>query len=179
MADVLKIVRGISQVMANTYDGALDENGDPIVVGLRREEGVPVTDKRVQDGFNVSFHGDKICVKYHSDIKLKEVHSKKFASEIESMIESIASFLKKEYRKVTKESLSLSKDGEVDIQVQAASRIRSWVTAKCFYKVGGYDNAVEEAGEPDLKKIDRSFKDFLSQGAEDAKKPQNVTIKGE
>ena len=49
MADVLKIVRGISQVMANTYDGALDENGDPIAIGLKREEGIPLIDQRVQD----------------------------------------------------------------------------------------------------------------------------------
>ena len=30
MATALEIVRGISQVLANSYDGALDENGDPI-----------------------------------------------------------------------------------------------------------------------------------------------------
>jgi len=38
MADVLEIVRGISQVMANTHDGALDENGEPIKIGLKKDE---------------------------------------------------------------------------------------------------------------------------------------------
>ena len=47
MADVLEIVNGISQVMANTYDGAVDENGEPIKIGLKREEDVAITDKRV------------------------------------------------------------------------------------------------------------------------------------
>ncbi len=51
MADVLEIVRGISQVMANAYDGAMDENGEPIKIGLKREEEVAITDKRVMDGF--------------------------------------------------------------------------------------------------------------------------------
>ena len=36
MATALEIVRGISQVLANSYDGALDENGDPIKIGKRR-----------------------------------------------------------------------------------------------------------------------------------------------
>ena len=40
MAEVLDIVRGISQVMANTHDGALDENGEPVKIGLKREEDV-------------------------------------------------------------------------------------------------------------------------------------------
>lgn len=177
MADVLKIVRGISQVMANTYDGALDENGDPIAIGLKREEGIPLIDQRVQDGFNVSFYGDLLCVKYHSDLKLKEVHAKGFATDVERMIENIVSFLKKEYRKVTKESLSLSKEGEIDIQVQAASKVRSWVTAKCYYKVGSFDGSVDQVENVDRKDIDKSFKDFLEQGSEQAKKPQNVMIK--
>ena len=47
---IIRIVRGISQVMANTHDGALDENGEPIKIGLKREEGVAITDKRVYGG---------------------------------------------------------------------------------------------------------------------------------
>ena len=49
----MEIVRGISQVMANSHDGALDDNGDPIKVGLKREEGDPITDSRIMDGFKV------------------------------------------------------------------------------------------------------------------------------
>ena len=60
MADMLKIVRGISQAVANSHDGAIDENGDPVLNGLKREEAVPIIDKRVMDGFNVSFYGDQL-----------------------------------------------------------------------------------------------------------------------
>ena len=177
MADMLKIVNGISQAVANSHDGAIDESGDPILIGLKREEGVPIIDKRVMDGFNVSFYGDQLCVHYHSEIMIKEVHDKKFESNVEQMIESIASFIKKEYRKVTKESLSLKKEGEIDVRVEASSRIRSWVTAKCYYNVGSYDG-VDSVGDPDPYKVNKSYKDFLSKGADDAKKPQSVTYKG-
>ena len=40
MATTLEIINGISQVLANTYDGALDESGEPVKIGLRREEGI-------------------------------------------------------------------------------------------------------------------------------------------
>ncbi len=96
MANMFDIVRGISQAVSNTHDGAIDENGDPVVIGLRREEGIPILDKRVQDGFNVSYSGNMLCVHYHSEVMLKEVHDNKFETNIESIIESIASFIKKE-----------------------------------------------------------------------------------
>ena len=112
MATTMEIVRGISQVMANTYDGALDENG------------------------------------------------------LEQMIEDIASFLKKEYRKVTGESLTLTKDGEMKAIVQNTSRVRSWVQANCMYDIGGASDAPEmvNAGSDDRKTLDANFRDFLEQG---------------
>ena len=85
MADVLEIVRGISQVMANAYDGAVDENGEPIKIGLKREEDVAITDKRVMDGFKVKIHGNELHILYHSEVQLKEVHSNNFESELESI----------------------------------------------------------------------------------------------
>jgi hypothetical protein len=66
MADVLEIVQGISQVMANTHDGAVDGDGEPIKIGLKREEDVAITDKRVMDGFKVAMSGDTLFIKYHS-----------------------------------------------------------------------------------------------------------------
>ena len=32
----LKVIRGIGQALANAYDGALDENGEPLLAGLKR-----------------------------------------------------------------------------------------------------------------------------------------------
>ena len=64
MATTLEIVRGISQVMANSHDGALDDKGEPIKIGLKREEGDPILDSRVMDGFGVKFNGNKCEQKY-------------------------------------------------------------------------------------------------------------------
>ena len=62
MATTLEIIRGISQAAANAYDGARDENGDPISIGLKREEGDPITDSRIMDGFGVRLHGDLLKI---------------------------------------------------------------------------------------------------------------------
>ena len=43
MASVLEIVNGISQVLANSYDGTTDEDGEPVKIGLKREEGILLT----------------------------------------------------------------------------------------------------------------------------------------
>ena len=41
MATVYEIIQGLSQAAANVSDGALDENGEPVQAGLKREEGRP------------------------------------------------------------------------------------------------------------------------------------------
>ena len=142
MATTMEIVRGISQVMANTYDGAHDENGEPIKIGLKREEGHPINDSRIMDGFKVSFYGNQLCIHYHAEVKLKEVYAKDFESDLEQMIEDIASFLKKEYKKVTGSALSL----------------------KCYYDLGGLDTDTEGINEESEENIEANFKTFLDKG---------------
>tara|TARA_R110000824_G_scaffold28652_15_gene96149 strand:+ start:4234 stop:4845 length:612 start_codon:yes stop_codon:yes gene_type:complete len=164
MATTMEIVRGISQVMANTYDGAHDENGEPIKIGLKREEGHPINDSRIMDGFKVSFYGNQLCIHYHAEVKLKEVYAKDFESDLEQMIEDIASFLKKEYKKVTGSALSLKKTGEVDAIVQNTSRVRTWVQAKCYYDLGGLDTDTEGINEESEENIEANFKTFLDKG---------------
>ena len=97
MATVYEIVQGLSQAAANAYDGALDENGEPIKAGLQREEGDPILDKRVMDGFNVRFHGNMMCLTYMAETHLKEVYTLGFESDVESKLAEIVTFLKKEY----------------------------------------------------------------------------------
>lgn len=188
MATALEIVRGISQVLANSYDGALDENGDPIKIGLKREQEVKITDKRVMDGFGCTIAGNRLRISYQSECSLKEVHeSNKFESDIASMIESIKKFLTKEYKKVTGESLSLTKDGEIDILVQSISRQRTDVCANQHYKIGGLKDVVgvEEVDrnkDSQIKDLDSAIKNFM-QTAKDsysgAKKPSNYSSKDE
>ena len=137
MATTLEIINGISQVLANTYDGALDESGEPVKIGLRREEGNPLIDHRVIDGFGAHIAADRLHIKYHAEIPLKEVHSNGFESEMESMVEKVKSFIQKEFNKVTKSSLSLSDPSEVDVLVEYVSRIRCSVKVHKCYKIGG------------------------------------------
>ena len=171
MATVYEIVQGLSQAAANAYDGALTEDGEAIKAGLKREEGDPILDRRVIDGFNVSFHGPLMCIQYHSEVQLKEVYAAGFESGIEQQIADIASFLKKEYRKITGNSVSLTKEGEADMRVESTSRVRSWVTAKCHYRVGGMDDVVV-VGEGSEDRLEANWRSFLDQGGL-GKRPKN------
>jgi hypothetical protein len=137
MATTLDIVNSISQVLSNTYDGALDENGDPVKIGLRREEGNPLLDSRIMDGFGAYVSGDRLHIKYHAEIPLKEVHGNSFESDTESLVENIKSFIQKEYKKLKKSALSLTDSSEVDILVEYISRIRCSVKAHKCWKIGG------------------------------------------
>ena len=64
----LEIIQGLSQAAANAYDGGHDErfslDGQIRKVGLKREEGCPIMDSRVNDGFSVKFYGNKICINW-------------------------------------------------------------------------------------------------------------------
>ena len=177
MADVLEIVRGISQVMANTHDGALDENGDPIKVGLKREEEVAITDKRVMDGFKVQMAGDTLMIKYHAEVTMKEAKDKGFESDLEQMMADISSFLKKEYKKVTGSALTLSSDADVDAIVQTVGAHRCWVQATKPYKIGGFGEAVVAVGEPSVDNVDDAIKKWLELGRKG--KAPNDKRKGE
>lgn len=158
--NILDIVRGISQAMANSYDGAVDENGERIKIGLKREEGDLVLDKRVMDGFDVYFSGNTLIVKYQSEIMLRDVHGGKFESEVEQSLADIVSYLKKQYKKVTGNSLTLTKSGEPDMLVQNISRVRSVVNATQKYTIGGID-AEPEMGKTVDERLNDTFKKFL------------------
>ena len=167
MASVLDIVRGISQAAANAYDGSQDEkyslDGEARKIGLKREEGDPIIDSRVVDGFNVRMSGPILTISYQSDIKLKDVYAGDIEADVDEMIEKVASFLKKEYKKVTGDTLSLSAEGEVDVLVQNTSKVRVFVTGKKNYKVGNLDGVLE-VGLPSEDRLDKSIRDFISLG---------------
>ena len=164
MATTLEIVRGISQVMANSHDGALDDEGEPIKIGLKREEGHPINDSRIMDGFKISLYGTQLCIHYHAEIDLKDTHDKNFESDLEQMIADIAKFIKKEYKKITGSALSLKSVGDVDAIVQNTSRVRTWVQAKQYFDIGGIDSDTEAIGGESKDSVDAKFKSFLDQG---------------
>lgn len=162
-SNILDIIQGIAQAAVNinalkgsSYKGRTLEQD----IGLRRNEEISIHDKRVRDGFNVKFGDDHLCVAYQSDIELKELHeSGKFEDEMERVMKEITSFLKKEYKAVTGNSLKLSSAGDVDVLVQSTSNVRSFVNVVKYYKIGGIDSTAEEE-----RTIDAKFQKFLDQG---------------
>ena len=162
MATTYEIIQAISQVVANTHDGALDDKGEAIKIGLKREKGHPITDSRVMDGFGVTFSGDKLILKYQGEIKVKDVHANGFENDILGLTKSICKYLKKEYKKVTGKALTLTLVGEHDILVQKASNVRAWVQATCVYKIGGMKDIDNPAGSED--RVSDAIKKFLAIG---------------
>lgn len=162
MAELMDVIKGISQVMAQTYDGARDEKGELKKAGLRREEVPAFTscDCRLLDGFRarVTHHADKdgsfpcLIVSYHSELKLGEAHSPKLAEDVEEHIAEALKYLKKEFKKVTSKELSVEKYGDMKMLVEETSRIRVFVTAQCHYKISGIDMPKLE----DKKDVERS-----------------------
>ena len=184
MASVLEIVRGIAQAASNAYDGAHDERfvrkGEDKKVGLKREEGCPINDSRVMDGFNVRMQGDRLILSYHSEISLKDFHSNRYEDDVEQTINDIVKFLKKEYKSVTGNSLTLTADGETNMHAQSVSRVKTWVQATKAYKIGNMGET-EEVGTSSEDRLDNSIKKWLAIGKEQypgAKKPENVSRKG-
>ena len=173
----LEIIQGRAQAAANVYDGAHDErysyDGESRSMGLKREEGCPLMDKRVMDGFKVRFYGDSMILSYQSDILLKEVYSGNFEQDIESMLNQIKNFLQKEYRAVTGKSVSLTSKGEPSILVQSTSRVRSFVEANQHFKIGGIESM--PILEPSVDATRDVTRKFLEQFSD--KRPQNDTRK--
>ena len=182
MATTYEIVRGIHQAAANAYDGSHDERitGKDLAkeIGLKREEGCPIKDSRVIDGFNVKVSGKELHIIYHTECTAKNSHRTSLVSDIEQNIADIVKYLKKEYKKVAEGSLSLSKPSEVDIDMQYISRQRVSIIAKQSFELGGTE-AEPNTPESQEDRLDKAYKDFLSMGREKAKKPSNYTAKNE
>ena len=168
MATTLEILNGISQALSGLkHDGALNEDDEPVSIGLRREEGDPLIDRRVIDGFGVKFHGqNRLCITYSSEIKLKEVYAGNLENDVGAMISDIAKFLKKEYKGLTGSALTLTSEGDTEVLVQPISRVRTSLTAYQVFKIGG----IQEEKEPDSVRPETTK--YLEQG-DTAKKPQN------
>jgi hypothetical protein len=179
MATVYEIIQGINQAAANAFDGAHDASlqvdGASRSAGLKREQGHYIHDRRLMDGFSVSFHGPILRVKYQAETRIKEVQDAGFENDITHHLQEIVKFLKKEYKAITGDTLSLTKEGDHHILVQRMSNYRTDVQAQCDYRIGGMTGVdlVEEGDADD--RLDKAVREFLSQGKK-AKKPSNVKI---
>jgi len=159
----LDVVRGIMQAAADTYDGAMDDKGEPIKVGLKREEGHPVLDTRVMDGFKCRVDGAKLVINYQSDLLLRDVYRGNLENELEQTFADIVKHLKKQYKKITGKGLKLKADGECDALVQSTSRVRVFVLATKIYSITSLKD-VENRLEPSEDTLDKNFKKFLEKG---------------
>ena len=174
---ILEIVRGLAQAAANAYDGVHMENysldGQVRNVGLKREEGIPLLDKRVIDGFKVKFYGDSMIINYQSDVRMKDLKENGFENDIARTINEVKKFLQKEYKTITGNSVSLTAKGEPQIIVQSTSNVRTFVQAYQHYKIGGIvmDEILAPSGD-----ITRDITKKFLQAAK-AKRPSNETIK--
>ena len=175
---MIDIIQGLAQAASNAYDGAHDErfslDGQVRNVGLRREEGCPIMDKRVNDGFSVKFYGNKMVINYQSDIRLKEVYSANFEQEMQRMLNEVKKFLQKEYKAITGSSVTLTAHGEPKILVQSTSRVRSFVQAYQHYKISGVKE--EPILDPAVENSRAVTRKFIEQ-FKAAKRPNNEFIK--
>ena len=177
-SNTLEIIQGLAQAAANGYDGAHDEryslDGEVHKVGLKREEGCPIMDKRVNDGFAVRFSADTICITYQSDVPLKSASDPKFEQDVERMLNEVKKFLQKEYKKITGKGVTLSKQGQPIINFISLSRVRSFVKAHQYYKISGIKD-MDAILEPSRSSENDVVKKFLAQHS--TKRPQNEKIK--
>ena len=176
MATVYDIVKGINQAAANAYDGnhkgRYRTDGKDDLIGLKREEGCVITDSRVMDGFKVKVAGPVLIVSYQSEMPIKSFHNSKLGDEMEAMFANIVKYLKKEYKNINNETLSLTPVGPCDIHLQNMSKIRTWVQCQKNYKIGNMGDTIP-VGEPSEDRLEDNFRKFLDQSTD--KKPSNVT----
>ena len=168
MATVYEIIQGINQAAANAYDGAHDAtlaaDGKARTAGLKREDGHYINDRRVMDGFGVKFHGPILRRTYQAETRIKEVQDSGFEDEVAQKIQDIVKFLKKEYKSITGDTLTLTKEGEPHILVQRMSNYRTDVQAHCDYRIGGLKDVEDVSGGTDKERLDKAVRDWLSLG---------------
>jgi len=171
----LEVVRGIGQALADAYDGALNEDGTPLEVGLKREQGHPVYNSRKMDGFKGRISGTHLILTYQTELQLRDVYGTKLENELEQTMADIVKYLKKRYKQITKNTLGLKPTGEVDAHVQKINNRITKCVAKKMYEISGLKDVVDKL-DPSKEELEKSFKKFLDQGAWGSKsKPSNVT----
>jgi len=178
-SNILEIVQGLAQAAANVYDGAHDErfshDGKARKVGLKREEGDPLLDSRINDGFSVKFAGNQICIHYQADIMLKEIYGGGFEDEMARMINEVKKFLQKEYKAITGNGVTLTKAGDISVLAQSVSRVRNFVQAHQYFKISGIKEDPDWGGSEN-RKVEDSWRKFLDLDNKN-KRPQNDTRK--
>jgi len=175
----LEIIRGLSSAAGNMYDGAVDDKGDPLKMGLKRGE-LLSTDRKYIDGGKIRFGGDTIIVSYEAEIPLRDVYTdgiNGFQNKMDDMIQNLVKQLKKNYRSVTGKSVTLTpQDDAAKVNVAYISRTRTIATAQRAYKIGGLTDVLAPSGaEVNKREMSDAYRKFLEQGGFGKKRPKNDT----
>ena len=102
---------------------------------------------------------------------MSSFHNTKLDEELEQTFADITKFLKKEYKNLSGETLSLKEDGPASMMLQNMSKIRTWVQASKVYTVGNMKDVLP-VGEPSTDRLEDNFRKFLELSSD--KDPQNV-----
>lgn len=149
---IYNIVQGIQQAAYNGQDHA---SGGSKTDALKREVGDPVLDSRVIDGFAVKVQGDVMKVTYSAVVQLEVALNDNVEQEYLKMVEDLCTFLKKEYKSITGDTLTATAIAEADhVDFQQASNVKTFVFATKSYKIGGLDSS-ESDSEEQKKKVDK------------------------
>jgi hypothetical protein len=162
MSSILDVAKAISTISLLHHDGAIDKKGKKVESGLRRECEVEISDRRVIDGFSAKVAGNKMILNYHSECTIHEMHNKDFETDLEKTMNDVLAFLKKEYKALTKETLSLKEEGKMDYQIESTSRVRSWVKAQRIFTI----TSVKSEDVPE-KKLENAMKSWIALGKND------------
>ena len=79
------------------------------------------------------------------------------------MVESVKSFIQKEYKKLKKSALTLSEPSEVDVLVEYISRIRCSVKVHKCYKISALDSETNTP-ESEERPTDPAFEKMVKLG---------------
>lgn len=173
---VYEVIKGIFEAINNKHHGAIDENGELVQIGLKRED-QPINDQKVLDGFGVALHGNLLLLRYHSFEPIRDLHEKKFEREVERRLQDIKSYIIKEFSKHTGSTLRLKEVGDMNVLVETPNRMKIFVKAQMAFEVLNLKEvapvAPDSHAKDKLAEMDAYYKK-LSKGKV---KVRNVTAK--
>ena len=162
MAKIYDLAVAISNIMGQKgYDGSGAE------IGLKREQGDPIIDSRVMDGFSARINGSQLIINYHSMMTAADFHSKKdpalaLKQNLKDTFDNIEKFLKTEVGKLNVGKLRLKQIGEDDALIQYLNRNRYNCVAKRVYDILGVD-AEAPKSEKQRRHKDEVMKSFIKE----------------
>ncbi len=130
MSSIQHVCKAINQIVNNAKDSIAYPSPDAEAPGvLKREEGNPITDYRVNDNFTVRFASDKVILMYSIELPVKEYYKRDFELNLEQTLADLKNYVQKEYRKMTKQALNLKAVGDMEHSSEYISNVKQFVTA--------------------------------------------------